>query len=109
MNHTPGPWTVQPGTVGAGRVQIVSPSYRKECDAEHVICELRPWQRPDYGPDAQLIAAAPELLAACQAIANDCERLIDGDDFSGMSDGDLFAAFLNALRPAIAKAEGRGE
>jgi hypothetical protein len=55
---------------------------------------------------ARLIAAAPELLAACEAVANDLESLLDGDDFSGMSDEELFAGFLRVLRPAINKAEG---
>jgi hypothetical protein len=59
--------------------------------------------------DARLIAAAPELLEACQAVAADLEQLLDGDDFSGMSDDELFAGFLRVLRPAIAKAEGRSE
>ena len=56
---------------------------------------------------AHLIAAAPDLLAACQAVAADLEQLLNGDDFSGMSDEELFAGFLRVLRPAIAKAEGR--
>ena len=59
--------------------------------------------------DAVLIAAAPTLLEACQAVAADLELLLDGDDFSGMSDMELFAGFLRALRPAINKAEGRGD
>jgi hypothetical protein len=53
------------------------------------------------------MAAAPELLAACQAVRNDCQRVLDGDDFSGMSDGDMFGAFLDVLNAAIHKAEGR--
>jgi hypothetical protein len=59
------------------------------------------------GDAAALFAAAPELLEACQAVAADLEQLLDGDDFSGMSDEELFAGFLRVLRPAIAKAEGR--
>jgi hypothetical protein len=61
------------------------------------------------GDAAALFAAAPELLEACQAVAADLEQLLDGDDFSGMSDEELFAGFLRVLRPAIAKAEGRSE
>jgi hypothetical protein len=57
--------------------------------------------------NARLLAAAPELLAACQAVAADLEQLLAGDDFSGMSDDELFAGFLQVLRPAINKAEGR--
>lgn len=50
----------------------------------------------------------PTLLEACQAVAADLEQLLAGDDFSGMSDDELFAGFLRVLRPAIDKAEGRG-
>jgi hypothetical protein len=56
--------------------------------------------------NVRLVYASPDLLAACQAVANDCERVLDGDDFSGMSDAELFRAFLNVLRPAISKATG---
>jgi hypothetical protein len=63
----------------------------------------------DKRDSQRLLAAAPALLAACQAVRNDCQRVLDGDDFSGMSDGDMFGAFLDVLNAAIHKAEGRGE
>lgn len=100
MGHTPGPWTVaEPGEVdehygvldGFGHTASVY-GYPEEASAALA--------------NARLIAAAPDLLHACQAIANDCERILDGDDFSGMPDAELFRAFLNVLLPAIAKAEG---
>ena len=113
MSHTPGPWTVRAGAAGAGRVQIVSPSHRKECDAEHVICELRPWQRPDYGPDARLIAAAPELLAQLKMAAdfisghNECLSEPSG---SGDREWNAYCiGLLDDCKSAIAKAEGRVE
>ena len=79
------------------------------------------WQRVgDYNPsnpqhyltDACLpypFAAAPELLAVCQAMAGDLQALLDGDDFSGMSDAEMFGVMLRSLNAAIAKAEGRSE
>lgn len=105
MGHTPGPW--QAHGWGDAEVEIVGPNDR-------VICELAQEYDDHSGAgtnaaiedDARLIAAAPDLLAACEAVANDCERILDGDDFSGMSDADLFRAFLDTLRPVIAKAEG---
>ena len=99
--HTPGPWVVVSGPIGFNRVLIVSPSYRKECDAEHVICELRPWQRPDFGLDAQLLAAAPELLAALKRLLQCYEEYP-----SGQYHGNEVIADCKA---AIAKAEGRSE
>ena len=100
MGHTPGPWEVaMPGEVdehyavldGFGHTASVY-GYPEEAASAFA--------------NASLIAAAPDLLAACEAVANDCERILDGDDFSGMSDADLFRAFLDTLRPVIAKAEG---
>ena len=70
------------------------------------------WLQRQGGVDPKALAvikAAPELLAACTAIAGDCEAIVDGDDFSGMSDQELFGSFLQVLRPAIAKAQGRSE
>ena len=103
MGHTPGPWEVAP------------PGY---VDEHYAVLDGFGHTASVYGypeqeavalANANLIAAAPELLAACTAVANDCERLIEGDDFSGMSDAELFGAFVHTLRSAIAKAEGRSE
>jgi len=60
-----------------------------------VICELRPWQRPDYGPDAQLIAAAPDLLDAVE------ELLIYLADWN-----DPDNETCQRARAAVAKAKG---
>lgn len=98
--HTPGPWTVaEPGEVdehygvldGFGHTASVY-GYPEEASAALA--------------NARLISAAPDLLAACQAVAHDLQAALDGDDFSGMPDAELFRAFLNVLLPAIAKAEG---
>ena len=100
MGHTPGPWGCDGTEVHAEHLVICN-AYRSRTDDEGN------WMRSEeVEANARLIAAAPDLLAACQAIANDCERVLDGDDFSGMPDAELFRAFLDVLRPAIAKAEG---
>jgi hypothetical protein len=56
--------------------------------------------------DARLIASAPDLLAACEAVVNDCDAILDGDDMSGMSDQELFSAIRRTLTFAITKAKG---
>jgi hypothetical protein len=84
MKHTPSPWTLQ----------------RKATNHQHLI-------GPEPGliadihrdEDAVLIAAAPDLLAALQQIADGCERRLR----KGHDDGD--AASLDIARAAIAKAE----
>lgn len=52
--------------------------------------------------DASLIAATPDLLAACKEAADDYANMCDEDDAE--SDG---AKLLRKLRAAIAKAERR--
>jgi len=47
--------------------------------------------------------AAPRLAAALEAIANDCDRMIDGDDMGGMSDVEIATAFKDAARAALAE------
>lgn len=56
--------------------------------------------------EALMMAAAPELFDALMALRNDCEAILEGDDMSGMSDRELFGAFLGVIDPAIAKAKG---
>lgn len=107
MDATPGPWT-------AGDVQWIMNqksgmgySYRPITAGSWELAQV--WEDDgdqEMEANVRLIAAAPDLMHACQAIANDCERILDGEDFSGMSDADLFRAFLDTLRPVIAKAEG---
>ena len=46
-----------------------------------------------------------ELVEALNAIASDCEALLDGADMAGMSTDDLLAAFYKTARAAIAKAK----
>jgi len=56
--------------------------------------------------NGRLIASAPDLLAACEAVVNDCDAILDGDDMSGMSDQELFSAIRRTLTFAIFKAKG---
>ena len=93
--HTPGPWRADNGDDGSGipgwnifgdRVSICSmgdyTEYHKEINPHN----------------ARLIAAAPDLLAACEAV----DKMLAGPaamfDLNGMR---------NILRPAIAKARGK--
>jgi hypothetical protein len=92
MGHTPGPWEIQQSPDCGKYIQVISPSYRKECDAEHVVCELRVWRRPDPAQDARLVASAPDLLAACKL---------------AMSVGGTQQFYVNSIiADAIANAEG---
>jgi len=108
MAHTPGPWEVRNHPDFGRGLAVVAPQYRKDCDLNHVICELRAWQRPDPLSNAQLIAAAPELLAVCQAIANDLSLFQFTDGEYRLSEQSA-SVILQSLREVIAKAEGRSQ
>jgi hypothetical protein len=59
--------------------------------------------------DARLIAAAPDFYAACKAFVADEDRLIADLRSEGRDPADLGFPFplVDAMRAAIAKAEGR--
>lgn len=85
---TPGPWRWESPAPEA------DPGYIDAClesDWGGIVYHSASW--PVHGPDARLIAAAPDLLAACKAALGAFEHnhAIDWDD----------------LVRAIAKAEGR--
>jgi hypothetical protein len=84
--HTPGPWTVQETTVSSNQCYCVNSG--KFCVAR-VGYGFEEGEEPQDRPNARLIAAAPDLLAALLPFAG-----TGGDrDF-------------NAVRAAIAKATG---
>ena len=90
---TPGPWKAENGF--GGRVCIFSSYANDGRDALHVAT---------CGPDnARLIAAAPELLAALEALELAARG---GLDQSATHDGLTNCATLAKARAAIAKAKG---
>ena len=96
--HTPGPWKVDK-TVALGAYGVWTDCQGDE-NARHVrICSVYSGGAGDVPRDerdanANLIATAPELLAACKAI----------QDYP-WEDGQIPAALFNRIDDAIAKAE----
>lgn len=96
MQHTPGPWQAQAWSCHAATT-IVSGDTDACGDQFMVIAECAGQGRPSDHclADARLIAAAPDLLAACQALIAHC------DENPPMGDS-LWSVQL--IRYAIAKA-----
>lgn len=110
MKHTPGPWRLW--TSNSFR-RISSDASGADGDVLHAVVQCSDGH-PDLcfpnggfnGPDARLIAAAPELLEALQGLvkSNDdwnmaMERLIGRQP-------NAYGSYLDAARYAIAKATG---
>lgn len=94
-SHTPGPWKVAGQGDGNQQLPILA--------SRHIIAAVR-----DDGrlADAYLIAAAPDLLAACKALfdAQSSRKHPLGDPNEGIATKCAEAA--SKARAAIAKAEG---
>lgn len=97
MTHTPGPWEARPNI---GRVLL---NGSNAYDVREIFNEQGGWN-PD---DIRLMAAAPELYAACLALRACLADWIDIQDRDdARNEGDKALEFAAA---AIAKAEGRSE
>ena len=84
MKHSPGPWT--------------RPVHGVIADAKGITVADLTWVTTEHDEaNACLIAAAPDLLAACKAV-------VDEDGFRGSA---LMRKRIEAMRAAIAKAEER--
>ena len=110
--HTPGPWHCeqdldQDYTAIGEPIAIVG---GEECveTVRFVVgrfCDYGPHGEQQTAANARLIAAAPELLAACEAVVSDCREVLEGRESMSM---DLIHAIVNGkARAAIAKATGR--
>lgn len=91
--HTPGPWTY----VGFGVVQPLSP----QANGQKITTQCF---GPDSEANARLIAAAPDLLAACHALMR-AEVMQTEGKRDGATMGQISLA-IDAARAAIAKAKG---
>ena len=110
--HSPGPWKWRPVYDETGRrVALLLDCADERRGPVTAIREDRAFWAgyPDrhFGnsPDGHLLAAAPALLAALEAlvaIANGGQRAVDDDNGSGLADT------LEAAAAAIAQARGEG-
>lgn len=73
--HTPGPWIARPASVDTGMEGYVF----VYCPKDYLICGPVN-NRPDGLDNARLIAAAPELLEAAQAMLAVCYDLERNDE-----------------------------
>ena len=93
--HTPGPWAYRPSNNGHF---IAGTGENSGYLAEVRQCR----SKQDIRADARLIAAAPEMLAALQAVLAE----IDGPDRPHSTDSWLPSQLVLQVRVAIAKVEG---
>lgn len=71
MTHTPGPWAVEQPTARDAAFRVVD-----EQDVIVALCYQQPYDTWSAGDNANLIAAAPELLAALAEMAAVLKSLI---------------------------------
>ena len=95
--HTPGPWRVErqnpSPTTGEWMIAGTKPGY---------LAEVRDCGSRDVQANARLIAAAPDLLAALQALVAE----LDGPGKPYSSDSYAPPHFIETAKAAIAKATG---
>lgn len=95
--HTPGPWVNMPDGAFWGEIRSA-----ETFDLIAVMPEL-----DDRTADFELIAAAPDLLAACEAVAEATGRdLTEAEMCRGVCHVPL--GLIEAMDDAIAKARGGG-
>jgi hypothetical protein len=105
-DYTPGPWFVMPEDPPMRRSRLVMDQPNLEPDGPRMALAYV-WGRTDEiaEANARLVAAAPELLAACKSIKEDLEdRLLDT---ASPGTRQTLRAQVDLLDRAIAKAEGR--
>lgn len=104
--HTPGPWKAYYVQSAGWSVKMAQP--REGYDRPDPICSMAWWQfdKPGIidndisGANAKLIAAAPELLAACQAFI---DLFRDSDMRPEDECHELFGTIFDAVEKATGK------
>lgn len=106
QKHTPGPWNIEQSAellddenLGLADITAQTPDSEYKTEVARVYCENR--KGATVGPNARLIASAPELLEALEI----AEVILDSVAFVS-EDGDTEKP-LKIIRAAIAKAKGK--
>lgn len=94
MSHTPGPWTAKRTSVSACGIRISQSGY---VGGASVQCEEAAQRMREA--NATLIAAAPDLLSACNYAADKLRDCLEWDE-----SGERVRGAMIALEAAIAKA-----
>lgn len=94
MNHTPGPWTIEPGQ--SDRVYLIN-NRHKHAIGEIVYSDTR------KAADAHLIKAAPDMLNALYTALPFLEDALDDATYNR----DKVSAKLQEIKDAIKKAQGK--
>jgi hypothetical protein len=103
VKHTPGPWTWKYDSTGNG-IDLEGP--QPAGDYRGNVCYIRHSEhikgttRAEAEANANLIAAAPDLLAAAAEMVDSWDRSLE------TTPAILFAARIDRLSAAIAKAKG---
>lgn len=105
IKHTAGPWlkaeTRTEGFVIISRNELIV----------HSVDEYGHYGPIKNSANANLIAAAPDLLEALEGIINaiDCDDLVARDESIGSDSGDHVYSVVKTARAAIARAKGESQ
>lgn len=100
--HTPGPWTDESGD--GSKWGVFDADGRAVALAQQIVSLRADVYQAERTANARLIAAAPDLLAACKSFVEYEKAMDSGDHVGGML---AYSQFSREAREAIAKAEGR--
>lgn len=96
--HTPAPWNIQIDWEDRYPICIIDPTTTNHPQGALHICNVNPNLSDESQANARLIAAAPELLAALEALENTASNTFHNNP--------KLAEVIQAARAAIAKAQG---
>ena len=99
--HTPGPWVADSRVGGVVRGGPVQSFVNGSGQQQVALATGQEYMKPgEQAANARLIAAAPDLLAACEALIDAHRAVVHGEA------SHVAAGLLNAAEAAIAKARG---
>jgi hypothetical protein len=96
MAHTPGPWGMEASAPEVGGWEIAPLDADGECDWDREVASVI-----SNVEDARLLTAAPDLYAACRRALAVETSVTQGQERERRE------GYLDLLRAALAKAEGR--
>lgn len=111
--HTPGPWVIIPGgdEWSSGRIATIEPRPETMVDVNYWIVAEVNYRRDEHTANANLIAAAPDLLEALENLIDAYSRPDDRICCSGAGCGCMGATLHQQAehyaKAAIARAKGK--